>query len=326
MATAAAVVFAAATVNGQVVWTDDLETYAPGSGILGQGGWTAWGDDPTWDSLVTDAKANSGRNSLDVVGNSDSVYRFNINHGTIDTGQWIVTAKVFIPADMVGADGSYFILMSEYDGNSSNFAATQVRIDPNTSNFVADFSGETLPLIFDTWFEFRVEIDLDNNTQEFYIADELLFSDVWTQYITQHQLQALDLFANGSSSVYYDDLTLAPAQTHCLDLHATPLVGGDLGIWTVTGLQPNDRFVVVWSTRLGQSVIRDVAGYCATFGIRGINRKRIVGESAADANGVGTVKREIPLGRAGLVIYTQAAKRFTCPDECTSNIVESIIQ
>ncbi len=112
----------------------------------------------------------------------------------------------------------------------------------------------------------------------------------------------------------------------CITMEVSTLVGGDHGSWTITNLAPDDRFVVMWSTRIGKSVIDDRRGYCATFGIRGINRKRIVGEGQADANGVGIIDREIPSGRAGITIYTQAAKRFTCPDECISNIVESTLQ
>ncbi len=112
----------------------------------------------------------------------------------------------------------------------------------------------------------------------------------------------------------------------CLFMKAIPLVSGEMGSWKMGGFEPGDHFVIVWGTRLGNTPVKDVLGYCANFGIAGVSTKRILGQGEADSYGTGYMDRKIPSGTAGLTVYTQGAKRDTCPDECTSNIVESTIQ
>ena len=65
----------------------------------------------------------------------------------------------------------------------------------------------------DQWVEIRVEIDLDNDTQSFFYNNVLLYSGTWSGEVSGGgvtSIGAVDLFANGSSVVYYDDLSLAP--------------------------------------------------------------------------------------------------------------------
>ena len=112
----------------------------------------------------------------------------------------------------------------------------------------------------------------------------------------------------------------------CLFMKSTQLVSGEMGSWKIGGFDPGDDFTVVWGLRLGKTVVDDYQGYCATFGIAGVSTKRILGQGQADSYGTGYIDRMIPKGTAGITVYTQVAKRFTCPDECTSNIVESVIQ
>ncbi len=328
---AAAAAFVVGSASGQVVWTDDMEAYAPGSGILGQGGWTAWGDDPAWDSFVSDAQANSGTNSLDVNGDSDSVYRFNINHGVIDSGQWTVTTNVYVPANFGGI--SYFILMNAYDGVSDLNWSTQVLMDADEGMFIdSGPSGAMLPFSQDAWVEIRVEIDLDNDTQDFYVGGALLYSGSWTEHISgggQLQLQAMDLFANGASPVYYDDFQLEKAEASCLSLGVGPLVGGEETAFDVSGGTPGTRGAVVWGTGGGPTIVNDLYGWCATFGFNvRLNGSRIVlvGSGVFDGDGSFSVSRTVPTDHSGLEVLFQAAAHDTCPDECMSDVVSRTIE
>jgi len=56
-----------------------------------------------------------------------------------------------------------------------------------------------------------VEIDLDADWQEFYYNGQLLTAKSWTDGVSGDgalNIGAVDLFANGASSVYYDDMSL----------------------------------------------------------------------------------------------------------------------
>ncbi len=112
----------------------------------------------------------------------------------------------------------------------------------------------------------------------------------------------------------------------CLVMKNTTLISGEVGSWKIGGFEPGDHFAIVWGTKLGSTPVKNVQNYCANFGIAGVSTKRILGQGTADSFGTGYMDRKIPNGTSGLTVYTQAAKRDTCPDECTSNVVESTIQ
>ena len=74
-------------------------------------------------------------------------------------------------------------------------------------------SGGTLPLIKGAWVELRVEIDFTDDVCAFYYGGQLLYEGTWTEEVSGggiSNLAAVDLFANGASSIYYDDLSLTP--------------------------------------------------------------------------------------------------------------------
>ncbi|MEZ4642507.1 MAG: hypothetical protein R3E31_07165 [Chloroflexota bacterium] len=59
--------------------------------------------------------------------------------------------------------------------------------------------------------EIRIEIDLLNDTQEFYYNNVLLYSGTWSAEVSGGgalSIAAVDLYANGASPIYYDDLSL----------------------------------------------------------------------------------------------------------------------
>jgi hypothetical protein len=113
---------------------------------------------------------------------------------------------------------------------------------------------------------------------------------------------------------------------HCLSLDVSALRAGENGVWDVTRLTPGTKIVVVYSTKLGQTVVDNIAGYCATFGLKGVNQNRVVGFATANSVGVARVVRRIPQSAQGLTIHTQAAQRGTCPSECVSKIKTDTIE
>jgi len=75
-------------------------------------------------------------------------------------------------------------------------------------------AGEQLPMVRDQWMEIRVEIDLVNDIQKFYYGGDLLYESSWTDGMSGGgilNIAAVDLWGNGASAVYYDDICLTSA-------------------------------------------------------------------------------------------------------------------
>jgi len=110
---------------------------------------------------------------------------------------------------------SYFILLSDYtDGaGQDNKWAVQLRFDSGDMIVESEFDAIDLPLILDQWVEIRVDIDLDGDWMEIYYNGDFLIEKEWTaghnnQMDGERNIGAVDLYANGATSVFYDDLSL----------------------------------------------------------------------------------------------------------------------
>ena len=198
-------------------WREDFELYPPGP--LGcQGGWKGWDDDPACDADVTDAQAHSAPQSLDIALASDLVHEF---YG-VYWCQWTFTTWMYVPSDFESSCdtydncGSYLILLNTYSDGGPYRWSVQLRADSLTGSFIRDQADPrpSLPLITDQWVEVKVLIDLDNDLyQVFYAGQELGGPASWSAGVFGSgdgalNIAAVDLFANGSTSVYYDDLLL----------------------------------------------------------------------------------------------------------------------
>jgi hypothetical protein len=136
-------------------------------------------------------------------------------------GRWTITAWQFVPAgfqsgcDGSGNCGSYFVLLNTYsDGGPYDWSA-HFRADSITGTFIRDgATPAAVPLITGRWVEIRVEVDLDADTYRvFYDGAELGTLETWSDGpygggSGAVNIGAIDLFANGSSTVYYDDVSL----------------------------------------------------------------------------------------------------------------------
>jgi len=112
----------------------------------------------------------------------------------------------------------------------------------------------------------------------------------------------------------------------CIDMVVSTLIAGQTATWDINGVTPGASVVVVWGTNSGNTIIDNLAGYCATFGIKGVNQKRVVGTGLADNTGHASIIKDIPGMASGITILTQAAEQGTCPNECISNIDFQIVQ
>ncbi len=205
-----------------VDWSDDFDSYATGSQLHGQGGWKGWFNDPTAGALTSGAQARSAPNSAAIAGASDLVHEYS----GYTSGLWTFTAWQFVPAEFTGQ--SYFILLNTYnDGGVGLNWSAQVMFDGAANQVVNDggVSGGSLPLVRGQWVELRVEINLDSNNGAFYYNNQLLYSGTWTGQVSGGgalNIGAVDLFANGASTVYYDDMSLVGVPVACDDPEDIP--------------------------------------------------------------------------------------------------------
>jgi uncharacterized repeat protein (TIGR01451 family) len=188
------------------LWSDNFDSYPTGQDLHGVGGWKGWDNTPSATAFTSAAQALSTPNSVDISAGADLVHEY----AGATSGVWTYTAMQYIPSSMTGL--SYFILLNTYsDGGAKNWS-TQVNFDAANNTVVNDgITGGTLALVEDQWVEIRVEIDLNADTQDFYYNNQLLYSGTWTDENSGNgalNIGAVDLYANGASAVYYDDISL----------------------------------------------------------------------------------------------------------------------
>ncbi len=127
-----------------------------------------------------------------------------------------------------------------------------------------------------------------------------------------------------SGSAYLFDLDCS---NYCLDLVVDNLIAGQQATFTITNGSPRAKAATVYGTKPGQESFNEYAGYCATFGIKGISQDKVIGglNRTFDANGEITFRRSIPGNLSGRRLFFQSAQKGTCPDECMSNVVEMVV-
>jgi len=186
-------------------WSDDFDTYATGSGLIGQGGWEGWGDGTT-DAIVSSTFALSAPNSVSILPTSDVIHQFyGYDHDLV-----IISAWLYIPSGSTGEQ--YFILLDTYDhGGTTNNWALQLNFEGGQVE--SQFDEVFYPTVYDQWAELRVQIDLELNDMQVFYNGAMFLQKPWTagvnnDYVGDLNVACLDLFSNGGSTVYWDDITL----------------------------------------------------------------------------------------------------------------------
>ncbi len=114
----------------------------------------------------------------------------------------------------------------------------------------------------------------------------------------------------------------------CLELSLDNLVAGERAIFVISGGTPGAKAITVCGIKPGQTSIYDIAGYCASFGIRSVKQRSLIGGSnrSFESNGEINFRLNVPIQFVGLTILLQSAQQSNCPDECTSNLINAVIQ
>jgi hypothetical protein len=216
-----------------VDWEDNFDSYDLLQFLDGDpedGGWAGWTDDPAYGSYVVDDQARSAPHSIEITELSDTVHLFDETEG-----EWIFTAWQYIPSDLLGETA--FIMLNNYSHDSGGISwSTQITFDSATGQAESEFDGAMLPIIFDEWVEIRVEIDLVADLQDIYYGGTLLTSKGWSTGVSgagDVSIDCVDLFANGASPVYYDDLSLIEQTSQPEPVLEIGEISGGIGVSAV---------------------------------------------------------------------------------------------
>ena len=200
------------TLSRGVVWSENFDSYVAGTTLGGQGGWFPWDNAPAADANVSSVQSLSPANSVEIMGSSDMVHEWTgITHGNCTFSAW-----AYVPNDFVGQN--YLILLSLYNGGSSKWDL-QIYFDSDTATLRDYDSINETPYVIGGWGEIRVEINFDTDWQDVYYNDVLWLSKSWTNGTSGGgilELDAVDLWANGGTPIYWDDMSIwateAPAE------------------------------------------------------------------------------------------------------------------
>ena len=198
---------------------DDFDSYAAGSGIIGQGGWQGWAGGTSSNAFVSSTQSYSSPNSLGVSGGADVVQTW----GGITNGLWYAKAWTYVPSTQTGE--MFFILMNTYDGVCASggpcnwsVQVAMCRTGCTTSGAnpgsVTNLGGSDVPgggsasLLTDQWVELIAEINLDANTYTVYYGGVPFDTQQYYGATGQQAIQCMDLFSNGSNESYMDNAWL----------------------------------------------------------------------------------------------------------------------
>ncbi|MCL5279076.1 MAG: PA14 domain-containing protein, partial [Planctomycetes bacterium] len=183
------------------VFTEDFESYPVGN-LHGTNGWKGWDNAAGATGKVSTAFAHSGTKSVEILSASDFVHEFKLAGGKYTFSIW-----QYIPSGGTGI--SYFILLNTYaDAGTDDWSIqTQYNLATGAITCWHGGIGGATEILFDQWVEIKLLINLDKNAFEEYYGGTLIAFGQWDDN-THGTLQAVDLFGNGASSIYYDDLQI----------------------------------------------------------------------------------------------------------------------
>ncbi len=202
----------ASLAQTQVVYEDDLEAYNVGDYIAVENPtwWETWSNLPgsAEDALITDAQANSGSNSFEVVGSTDLILKL----GDKTTGLWEVNWMMYVPAGLAG-----YYNFQHYQAPGVEWAFEVYFNADGTALLTADGVDVNFTYTQDSWMTIEHIIDLDSDWAETSIEGTLIHEWQWSTVAAGgagvNQLGGVDFFAGAQGSdvpdYYIDDIYVA---------------------------------------------------------------------------------------------------------------------
>ncbi len=250
---------------GGVPWYEDFETHVLDLGASGWRGWKGWDDDPAFDAPVTNEQVLGGAHSIKIEDNADLVREYE----PIDPGTWSYSAWQYIPSDFASGGqgqraGTGFILLNTYNDGGPYHWSVQMQFDSNDGMLKVlhgdDNNTIDVPYVTDRWVKIEAIIDLEDDWTRIYYDDQLITEYSWTGGVLGNgggalDISAVDLFANNSTSVYYDNLALEPLPRLEASVQDITPVTGSILSGDIPELQESDDNFVQTRSGFGESFI-----------------------------------------------------------------------
>jgi phage baseplate assembly protein gpV len=272
--------------SANLVWSDNFDSYTDGQlldGTSDDGGWTGWANTPSAYGMVTDDQARSAPYSDQIWLNSDNVHEYS----GYSSGIWDYTAWQYIPVDFSGI--TYFILLCGYDGGGSGTVwVVQLHFDSELDEVGSEFGGEVAPIVYGQWTEIRCHIDLDTDWLQIYYDGVLLAEHAYTDTVQgtgggSLNIAAVDLFANGATPVYYDDISLLPPGAELVCDAGGPYTGEINQAIAFTGFASGGTTPYTWAWAFGDGGTATVQNPTHTYTTAGTYTATLTVTDAAAA-------------------------------------------
>ncbi len=225
---------------------DDIESYASGSNLDGQGGWRGWDGISQGLTSVSTAFAFDGNQSIALAPGGGSLQEFDLH-----SGQWIITTQVYIEGNNLGSH--WVVFLDEYNDNGPYEQGARIEMSSSFGRVDCDCGGVgafTATLVTDRWVEVRLELDLDLDTATaFYDGTAMgtwAWSSGWNGSGTSAPLgfEALNIWSpSATSDGYYDAIEVRPpviGSSYCAAVANSSGTTGAMSASGSTAISAND--------------------------------------------------------------------------------------
>ena len=284
------------SASAVVVFSDDFESFSVGTVLHEVEGWEGWYGDAASAASVSSRYAFSGTKSVEVTASTDAVQVLDITEG-----KWVLTAMQYIPS---GSSGTTRFHMQNTYRNGDIGRSIQWFFSLADGVIGDDYDTEaSATIIYDEWVELKLIIDLDNDFVEQYYDDELISARAWV-FSGTAQIQSIDLYGNGASTVYYDDFKIEDYLSSLVTAHGPNPEDGAVDV-------PRDVVLDWVPVRLAEASFPDVP--CDHWALRHVEYVRTLGIATGYADGLyrpeATVDRAQMAGRARRTVLGERPAR-----------------
>ena len=197
---------------------DNFDEYKAGEylGTESSGLWTTWSSSPggTEDVLVNENNSFSPENSINLE-SEGTVMDVVLPLGDLSSGQWTLSFMMQIETGY----GAYFNLLHDFAAAASNWAV-QVYFNASGNGSLTiggglNDLGTTFSHPVGSWFEIKINIDIDQDVAEIYFDDVPVYNWMWSEgsVTNSNIISALNLYPNGqdgeADSFYVDDVSFS---------------------------------------------------------------------------------------------------------------------
>ena len=207
---------------------EPFDIYSPGQGIIGWRAWDGFNGNQNSDAQISPQIFMSPPFSLEIQQNANVVRPFL----GVTQGQWLFSTWSFIPGGYQG--NGELILFDEYQHDGLQHPGLIIQFDSNSQQgmfFCGQPNPIPVPYIVDQWVPIDVFVDLDNDHCEVFYNQQPICQYQWTagafgDGAGLRNIAAVDLFANQSAPMFYDDLLLIPVEPTSLPPQCGTLIEG----------------------------------------------------------------------------------------------------